>query len=142
MIYLDASYLVRLYYKDHGYEAVRALAATAPIACALHGRAEVVSALHRKFRDGNITPALYTTALQEFSYENRAEAFRWLPLSHTIFDRLDRIYSSLPANIFLRSGDAIHLACAAENGFNEIYSNDQHLLAAARHFRLKGLNVI
>ncbi len=42
MIYLDASYLVRLYYNDPGFEVVRNLAMTATVACAQHGRAEVI----------------------------------------------------------------------------------------------------
>jgi predicted nucleic acid-binding protein len=38
----------------------------------------------------------------------------------------------------LRAGDAIHIVSAVEAGFNEIWTNDRHLLAAAAHFGLKG----
>jgi predicted nucleic acid-binding protein len=38
--------------------------------------------------------------------------------------------------------DAIHLTCASSHGFQEVYSNDRHLLAAAHHFNLTGRNII
>jgi predicted nucleic acid-binding protein len=67
---------------------------------------------------------------------------QFLPLADAVFDRLETVYSSATADIYLRAADAIHLATAAENGFAEIYSNDKHLLAAAPLFGIQGVNVI
>jgi len=47
-----------------------------------------------------------------------------------------------PAAVFLRAADAIHLATAAESEFRIVYSNDAHLLAAAKYFGIEGRNVI
>ena len=142
MIYLDSSYLVRLYYKDAGFEAVRDLAARDAVACGYHGRAEVIAALHRKVREGNLPNKLYRTVLQEFANEIRAGAFTWIPLSQAVFDRIQLVFASLPTSIFLRAADAMHLSAAAESGLREIYSNDENFLAAAPHFGLHGVNVI
>ena len=45
-------------------------------------------------------------------------------------------------SVFLRSGDALHLACAEEHGFQEVYTNDRHMLKASRHVQLAGVNVL
>jgi predicted nucleic acid-binding protein len=142
MIYLDSSYLVRLYYKDAGFETVRQLAATDAVACAQHGQAEVIAALHRKLREGSLTNNQYRVVVQEFADEIQAGAFVWLPLSQSLFDRIRAVFASLPATFFLRSADAMHLCAAAGNAFREIYSNDTNLLAAAHHFGVRGKNVI
>jgi len=88
MIYFDASYLVRLYYNDRGYEEVRHLASTDSLACAQHGQAEVIAAFHRKYREGSLTLTAYQSVLQQFTEDIHADAFRWLPLSPTILDRI------------------------------------------------------
>ena len=56
MIYFDTSYLVRLYYRDPGADAVRALAVTGHLACAAHGQAEMMADFHRKLQEGAIRP--------------------------------------------------------------------------------------
>ncbi len=142
MIYFDTSYIVRLYFEDRGWERVRELAATELIACSLHGRAEVISTLHRKFREGVFTTIQYHQVLEQFEFDCEKDGYRWLSFSSAVMSRLSRNCKSLPQNVFLSSADALHLACAAENGFKEIYSNDQRLLAAASHFGITGRNVI
>ena len=47
-----------------------------------------------------------------------------------------------PRDVFLRTGDAVHLLSAREHGLLEIYSNDRHLLAAAPHVGMRGRVVI
>jgi hypothetical protein len=56
--------------------------------------------------------------------------------------RFSHVYQKLPAAVFLRAADAIHLATAAESEFRIVYSNDAHLLAAAKYFGIEGRNVI
>ena len=142
MIYFDVSYIVRLYFEDPGWEKVRALAGEAPIACSLHGEAETVGAFHRKLRERALTPSQYAHVLDQFALDCREGAYRWLPLSPAVIERVKTTYESLPRTVFLRSSDAIHLACASENRFREIYSNDGHLLTAASHFSLRGMDVV
>ena len=142
MIYFDTSYLVRLYYEDAGSDAVRALAATDDVACAAHGHAEMIAAFHRKLREGAIRPAAYAALLGQVGAHNQAGAFQWLPQGPEIFVRITEVYAGLPATVFLRAADALHLATAAEASLPVVYSNDVHLLAAARHFGIDGKNVI
>ena len=142
MIYFDASYLVRLYYSDRGFEEVRHLATTDNLACAQHGQAEVIAAFHRKYREGSLSGTVYRSVLQQFADDIGADAFRWLPLSPAILERVRVKFETLPVKNFLRASDALHLAIASENGFRQLYSNDRNLLTAASHFGLRGVNVI
>jgi predicted nucleic acid-binding protein len=80
--------------------------------------------------------------LEQFQLDCRAGVITFLPLNDSVFERVESFYLSAPANSPLRASDALHLACAAEHGFKEVYSNDRHFLAAAPLFGMRGINVI
>jgi predicted nucleic acid-binding protein len=142
VIYFDTSYLLRLYYQDPGADAVRALAATDHIACASLGQAEIMAAFHRKLREGAIRTAAYSALVVQLKTHITAGAFQWLGQDEDTLLRVRRVYERLPASVYLRGADAIHLATAAEAGFRIVYSSDLHLLSAAKHFGIEGKNVI
>jgi predicted nucleic acid-binding protein len=142
VIYFDASYLVRLYLDEAGAEQVRALAAREQVASSLHGRTELVAALHRAYRDGRFSRTTFLQTLDQFQLDDKAEVVGWLIPERKIHERAENAFRAAGAAIFLRAADAVHLACAAENGFREVYSHDRHLLAAAPLFGLRPKNVI
>ena len=142
MIYLDTSYLVRLYFEDPGFPAVRELAASDHVCCALHGQAEMVAAFHRKLRERAILPKAYRALFAQFEADRKAGAFHWLPAGPDVLQRVREVYSGLPATVYLRGADAVHLATASVHGLRVVYSHDHHFLAAAGSFGLKAINVI
>ncbi|MBI2480490.1 MAG: type II toxin-antitoxin system VapC family toxin [Planctomycetia bacterium] len=112
------------------------------MACAEHGQVEFLAAVHRKLREGSLSPTDQHAILAQFDLDQQTSVVKWLTLTPQVFDRASRSFRNLPPSVFLRSSDALHLACAAENGFAGIYSNDRHLLAAASHFGLTGINIL
>ena len=142
MIFFDTTYLVRLYLDEPGAAPVRALAKTLPIVSSWHAQAELLCTFHRAFREGRLDLEGYQAQRSQFYSDQAASAFKWLPISAPTLARLDLMLANAPAASFLRAADALHLACAAEHSFKEVYSNDRHFLAAAPFFGLKGINII
>jgi len=118
------------------------LAATADIACSFHGAVESIAAFHRATREKRLTHSEYLAVLDQFQDDDQAGAFTWLPAGKELVPKLEKIYRKAPSNLFLRSADALHLMCACENGFTEIYSHDVRMLEAAPVFGLKGRNLV
>ena len=63
-------------------------------------------------------------------------------MNESLLSAVKELIRRLDRKVYIRTNDAIHLVCARENGFKEIYSNDRHLLAASKSFAIKGVNVI
>lgn len=143
MLYFDTTYLYRVYSMEPGHEAVKALlAGSDKISTAWHGRAEFASILLRKRREGSDTPEHLDALNAQFQKDCETGLIELLPLPEAVMLRLETTLRNAPANTNIRAADALHLACAAEHGFDQVHSNDRHFLNAAGLFGLKGLNVI
>jgi predicted nucleic acid-binding protein len=143
MLYFDSTYLFRVYSTESGHDAVKLLLSqTSQLAIAWHGRAEFASILLRKRREESASPEQLANLADQFQDDCRMALIELLPLNEAVMTRLESVLASAPAATNIRAADALHLACAAEHGFTEVYSNDRLFLAAAPLFALKGVNVI
>ena len=143
MIYCDAAYLGKYYVAERGSAEVRSLIeGDGNVFCCVLGRLEVASIFHRKARERSATAAEATTLFRQFDRDCLQKIWGWLPITDDVIQAAIREYQALSSRVFLRASDALHLACAKDNGFKEIYSNDGRLLAAAPAFGLKGKNII
>jgi len=142
MIYFDATFIAKLYLREKESEEVREMVRTmkATVASSILGKMETEAAFHRKLRERELTSSNFRFLHQQFQGDLEEGRIKWLLISQPVIDLVGETFRTLPDNVFLRTGDAIHLATASEAGFKEIYSNDKHLLAAAALFKLKGVN--
>ena len=143
MAYFDTAYLLKCYVKEEGWQRVRALAAErGRISCSLYGRLELHSALHRKLREGELTVEQLEAVQRQLGLDEATGLWHWIPLSPAVMTAVVDLFRRLPSEVFLRTGDAVHLISAREHGFQEIFSSDRRLLAAAPHVGLAGQDVV
>ena len=143
MISLDTSFLVQRSADEPGADAVLAwVEGKGGFVCADHGRLELFAAFKRHQREGALTGLRLQSIVQQVETDEASGLIQWLPLSSELISTACQQMLALPPYVFLRAADALHLACAADAGLKKIYSHDRHLLAAAPHFKLKGLDVI
>jgi predicted nucleic acid-binding protein len=110
--------------------------------CASLGRVEVATALHRKLREGAFTEAAFREVIAQFDHDCSHDLWSWIPVTTSLVATTVTLIRQAPRSLFLRAADAIHLACARENGFPEIYTGDRHMAAAAHHFRMRAISIL
>lgn len=143
MIYLDAAYIGKCYLNEPGAERVQELARKAEgLASCEIARLEFFSLVHRHLREGNITSPEAREILRDFEGDETHGVWRWLPVTSTLIRRICDEVRVFPPETFLRTGDALHLGCARENGFKVVYTNDRHMLGSSPLFKIEGINVI
>lgn len=95
-----------------------------------------------QLREERISPQHYRLILRQVETDEASRLWNWLPLPVELILKTAALFTKLDSGSYLRAADALHLACAFENGFAEVYSNDKHLLAAAGTFGVEVGNVI
>jgi predicted nucleic acid-binding protein len=140
--YFDSAYIAKFYLDEPESDVVRALAESlGRVCCNTLGRLEVTSIFHRKWREGAFGDSAFKELSAQFDDDCVAGLWTWLPISPALIEVASKAISKLPKTTFLRSADLLHIVSAREHGIKEIYSNDRHLLSAAKHFGVKGKNV-
>jgi predicted nucleic acid-binding protein len=138
-MYIDSAYIVKYYVHEPGSGAVREILRKAESrASSALAIAEVTCAFHRRWREGNLTGDLFREVLGTFLKHVEAGAWSMAPVDDRVLRRVSRMLRLAPASLYLRSGDAVHLATALEIGELEVWTSDRHMLAAAPHFGLIG----
>ena len=143
MIYFDAAYIAKCYLNEPGADRVRKLAheARGLASCEL-ARLEFAAILKRHVREGHLTRREANATREEFEQDERDGVWRWLGVTSALIERARLRVLGLPSSVFVRSGDALHLTCAEEHGFREVYTNDRHMFQAARYFAVAGVNIL
>ena len=142
MSYFDSAYIAKFYLDEPESEIVRGLAeALGQVHCSVIGQIEVAAVFHRKLREGAFTAGAFREVMAQFDDDCGQGLWTWLPLTTALAAKSAAAFVRLPRPVFLRAADALHLMCAQEHGLREIYTNDRHMTAAARHFRLKPMTV-
>jgi predicted nucleic acid-binding protein len=94
--------------------------------------------LHRQVREGTLSAAQEIRLRTLFLEDIENEVWNLVPVTNRLLHRVEFMSRKLPSSCYLRAADAIHIVSASEAGFNEIWTNDRHLLAAAAHFGIVG----
>jgi hypothetical protein len=140
MIYFDVCYIAKFYLAEPDSANVIAFTAGNPrVSCVLTGKAEVIAVFHRKFREGIVDVSGFHLLCDQFEADCAAGVWQWLPVDDTLLRMAGRCFRALPPTNFLRAADALHLTCAAEEGFADIHTSDRHVIAAAPAFGLRAV---
>jgi predicted nucleic acid-binding protein len=141
--YFDSNYILKCYVNEPGAEHVRELASQGvATSCSQFGRLEVLSALHQKVREASLTRAQLKAIWTRLEDDEVVGVWTWIAVDRALEHAVELAFLRLGPEVYLRTGDAIHLATASLHGCLEIHSQDRHLLLAAAAFGLRGVDVV
>ncbi len=138
-MYLDSAYIAKYYLNEPDSPRVRKIIHSAnSLISSAWSVAEVSCVFHRYLRQGDLRDRQFQTLSREFLVHVDSELWTLVPVTAALIRRMNSLIVTLPAEVFLRAGDAVQLVSALEAGETEVWTNDRHMLAAARHFGLTG----
>jgi predicted nucleic acid-binding protein len=138
-MYLDAAYLAKYYLNEPDSPRVRKVIHGADsLISSAWSIAEVSCVFHRYLRQGDLSARQFQSLSREFLTHVDGELWTFVPVTAGLIRRVTSLVATLPHDVFLRAGDAVHLVSALEAGETEVWTNDRHMLAAAPRFGLVG----
>jgi predicted nucleic acid-binding protein len=138
-MYLDSAYIAKFYLNERESERVRAAIRNADtLVSSLWAAGEVVWAFHRYYRAGELNCSQYQQLVDAFTKHTNDGVWTLAPVTDRLLRKMTLLARAMPATVFLRTADAVHLTTAQDLGESEIWSNDRHLLDAAQYFGLTG----
>jgi hypothetical protein len=141
-VYLDTCYIAKFYFNEPESARVRKLVRSADIIhSSLWALAEFHAVIHRRVREASSTPADARELSARFLEHVHEGLWRLIPVNEALLRRTGALIVSAPADLFVRTADAVHLATAHEAGERHVWTNDRHMLAAASYFGLTGRSV-
>ena len=141
-LYLDSAYVAKCYINEPDSPRVRAFVrGDADLQTSALCLAEMACVFHRHVREKGLTRRQALELRSAFIADVDDGVWLLHPVSEAVLRKVEAAARNLPATAYLRAGDAIHLVSARDAGFPEIWSNDRHLLGAARYFGLRGRSV-
>ncbi len=142
-MYLDTAYVAKCYVNEPDSQAVREIVrGQSGLTSSAWCRAELSCVLRRHVREGGLAVGQARTLQGLFLEDAGAGIWNLVPVSDEVLTAVEeRLKALRRRDVFLRAGDAVHLATAALSGFREIWTSDRRLLASARYFGLRGKQV-
>lgn len=138
-MYLDSCYIAKFYLNEPDSQRVRDTITRAnTLISSVWAIGEVTCAFHRHLRDGNLNAIQYRELMAAFLDHARDGIWMFIPVTERLLTKMANLIGSLPPNIRVRTGDAVHLTTALDLSEREIWTSDRHILAAAEHFGLTG----
>ena len=127
MLFCDTSTLAKYYVPEPESGAVCArLDAEDQVVLSELARAELMGVFHRRLRERTWRRNEFLTVVRQFSTDEAAGYWTWIPLESAIVEQVVRTYATLPKDVFLRTADCLHLVTALRHGFTEIHTHDAH----------------
>lgn len=134
MIYLDASVVFSLYFRDSNTaEAMRLVGAgTQTLLVSAFCEMEIINAFGLRVFRSEMSERNMRTAVKDLESDLRSGFLQWKPIPPAAFTRAKALAQKITPTVGVRAADLLHIAAAFELGAKLIYTLDQKQHRAAQ----------
>jgi predicted nucleic acid-binding protein len=134
MIYLDASVVFSLHFRDSNtVEAMRLVStATETLLVSALCEMETINAFGLRVFRSEMSERNMDNAVKDLESDLRSGFLQWRPIPEAAFARAKALAQSITPSVGVRAADLLHIAAAFELGAKTIYTLDQKQHRAAQ----------